>query len=65
MTGSGKCNHFDIRLNCLVAAMTKNCSGEEVNAFVFSINYLDTEYYNIYNISRITIKSLLNLLNLT
>lgn len=62
---SGKCNHFDIRLKCLmVAAMTKNCSGVEVNIFVLSINYLDTEYYDIYNISMITIKSLLNLLNL-
>lgn len=46
-TDSGKCNHFDNRLNCLMATITKNCSGEEVNTFVFSINYEYTEYYNM------------------
>lgn len=40
-TGSGKWNRFDIRLNCLAATMTTNCSEEEVITFVFSINYLD------------------------
>lgn len=47
-TGSGKWKHFDIRLNCLVATMTKTEEEVPVNTFVFSINYLDTKYYIIY-----------------